>query len=571
MANGSWIDDTSAGTGVGSAGAWLKLNGTAGTRSWYLSAQPATHDFSAGGSVTVTVNLFTSGITPPLVPDTLTVEFYEDSNTSTMLGSVTLTPGAATQSLTIYLSSTPNAAGGAARCGLLRANLHAVNTTGGAGNTYNVDSDGVHTTPPTGGNVGAARSVMLRSNTTVALTASTASGGSHTPTFGYSDTVWANLALGCAKFGGQSESVTFALSGTSYSSTAGTVAASASSGASSVHAVDNTFPVAATSSTLSTTISNATATVSGAAAPWMVATSTTNDTSTIDPRLTFSYLHQDNDNAWGTPPTVKDVGAQRLASDLAFLAARVVNANGVGINGITWTAKLYDHGQLVWTPAAPYKSVSVTSQAQGGQAGWGNAFMVWDSQLPPGLWDKTEAITAPAGATGLELSASTQYTLIAANPNLRILAAGGPATTAVDARHFTPGDSFLAGIAVINVKTMTLQAMDTSPAPAVAIGRFNLTLGRAEFLASDGVTWNPATGGSVYFHPCTVSPGDANVYTKTFSSTSTWGNADLFIVGSAYVGGVPVNDFYKEIVVNGINNHDKYAFDGAGFVGFPFK
>lgn len=289
-------------------------------------------------------------------------------------------------------------------------------------------------------------------------------------------------------------------------------------------------------------------------------------TSTTDPRLTITRLLQLNDNVFGTPPLSKSAGTQRLTSDLGFFASRFTDAAGAGVNGITYNASLQDALALV----AAITRTGVVTSTQGGQTGWGSPAAAWPDGLPTGTWNHTVTITAPSTATGLETPATSQFMLVASNPNLRLLCGGGPATAGTDTRHFTPGVPLLAGIVVFNTQTMQTVALDTSPVPAVALGRFSLTLGRAEFLDSDGV-WKGTNGATLYYWPCAVSPGDPKAWTVAFTDTSAWNVSDLFIVGRAYVSGVPVSSFQKEIAVAGINNHSGYAFDGAGFVGFPTR
>ena len=326
---------------------------------------------------------------------------------------------------------------------------------------------------------------------------------------------------------------------------------------------DNRFPASSASRSTVTVFSNASLT----SLPWTVATTLTETTRTIDPRLTFTHLLQLDDNTFGTPPSSKDTASkQRLTSQIGFLSARITNANGSGINSISWTTTLQDHAHLVSALTA-----TATSTTQGGQAGWGDTFLNWTSALPGGQWDKSCTITSPSGATGLESGNTDTYSLIASNPNLRLICGGGPASLGDDVKHWSPGMPFEVGLCVFNTATLTTVALDSGP--TAFIGRLNYATGTVEYLDSDGVTWVAATGASAYAHPLTASPYDANAYLTSFTGVQTagWGTADLFVVGRCTVGGVPVNDFSKEIAVSTKNRHDAYAFDGAGFVGFPSR
>lgn len=538
----------------------MTITGNTGVRT--ITCTASAQDVASGGSVTVTITQTTSGPAPPDGPNKLTYQIYTSGGTlisGTVNNVLNNANGVFNTSATIatgtnYLTN-DNTATGSPRCGVVEMYINASCTTAAGVLEWQCDSRGGNTpvagitynSPPQRG--------WFRGTTTATTTLNAAS-------YAYGDTITATTVLGAVPY--QSQTVNVAMSPVSATASAASTTATFTT---ALGSCDNRFPASSGSHSTATTFPND----AFAGVPWTVATPT-DASATTDPRLSFTHLMQFNDNTYGTPPMSKDSGgSQRLASSLAFLSARVTNANGVGISGITWTASLQDANHLA-NGGNPYTQ-SQTSGTQGGQVGWPSAFMAWSDVLPPGTWNKTCTITAPSNSTGLEINNTEAYQLVAANPNYRIICAGGPASTQADARHFTPGDDFLVGIAVINVETMQTLRLDTSPAPSCAIGRFNLTFGRAEFLASDGTTWVPATGSTVYFHPCTVSPGDANAWTKAFSGTQTagWGNADIFIIGSAFIGGVPVNDFYKEIVVNGVNNHDAYKFDGGGFVGFPVK
>lgn len=348
--------------------------------------------------------------------------------------------------------------------------------------------------------------------------------------------------------------------------------------------VNNTFPAASTAVDLLLTPSNSALSTAngGAALPWVHFTSLPSSPGTVsgtnssgnaankvtarfagaftaDARLSFTHLLQIDDNIFGTPPMSKnDPSNQRLTSEIGFLSARVTNAAGTGINSIAWTTSLQDHAHLQSALTA-----TPTSTTQGGQAGWGDAFLTWTSALPGGQWDKSCTITGPSGATGLESGATATYTLIAANPNLRLVCGGGPASLGDDVKHWSPGMPFEVGLVVFNTATLTTVALDATP--TIFLGRLNYATGKVEYLDSDGITWVPATGGTAYAHTLTASPTDANAYLKQFTDVQTagWGTADVFVIGRCTVGGVPVNDFSKEIVVNGANSHSGYTIDAV--------
>lgn len=526
--------------------ATLTLNTSGGSRTW--SAVASVQDVAAGGSLTITMTAISSGATPPTPETTFTTTVFVDA------AQVLVRSMVGTGTVTFYFTG-DGLSSGSARAGTLRIRVRAQQTTGLAATQYDVTSDaGGYGSPaqvlPTGGSITQADQGWIRGTTTATATLNAAS-------YAYGDTVTSTVTVGAVAY-----STPATLSQTFGGLAASTGSSSTTSFSIGQGVVGNQYPAASGTKSTVTTAGLASLT----SLPWTVFTTTTEASSTVDPRLTLTRLLQINDNVFGTPPAVKSVGTVRLTSDLGFFTARVVNASGAGVNGITYTSSLQDAAALV----AAVTRTGVVTATNGGQAGWGTSFGSWPDGLPTGTWNHTITITAPSTATGLETPAASTFSLIAANPNLRLVCGGGPATTGTDARHFTPGVPLLAGVVVFNTATMVTITLDTSPTPAVALGRFSLTLGRAEFLDSDGV-WKATNGASIYYWPCTVSAGDSKVWTYAFTDTSTWSVSDLFIIGRAYVGGVPVSSFQKEIAVAGINNHSGYAFDGAGFVGFPVK
>lgn len=559
LAAGQWADLQGNDGGGLFVNGWMRITGV-GFRQWWISGL-TTHDYPSGTQVTFTVNQNTSGVVPTQ-PTALTCEIYPDDQGSAgtgALATIALSPSAATQTVSVWLSSTPGASGGVPQVGLLRLNLHATDGTGAT--NYNVDSDGYRTTLGTDLTAVGINQPLLRSDDTLTAGLSAVSGGTKPALFSYGDAVWSHLAVGAAPNVAAHYPITQTL-GAIFTSTVN----AALTVDTNMGAVANNFPASSGAQTLTATVGNAGMKLANTTAiPWMN-TAPAADSDTFDPRLTITRLLQLNDNTFGTPPLTKNAGSQRLTSDLGFITARFTNAAGVGLNGLTYNATIRDQGLLV----AGASRSGVLTTVEGGQDGWGAGFLTWPDALPGGVWVATTTITAPAGATGLESPPTDNYRLVASDPNLRMITAGGPATPATDTKHLTPGAPFLAGLAVFNTLTNKTMALDATPVPAIAIGRFNLTAGRAEFLAAD-LTWQPTLGATVYYWPCAQSPGDSHVWTVTFADTSTWGVADVFTIGHGYIGGVPLSAFQKEIVVSGINNHNQYSFDGPGFIGLPTR
>lgn len=520
----------------------LTISGATGSRTWTATA--AVQDTAAGSSVVITLATSATGATPPVAETAYTLNVKID-NVGTVVRA--FTPGVGFNGTQTFFFTVDGVSASAVRAGLVRLQI-VVAQTGGLGATqYSGDSD-VGGTPPATFTFTQTDSGYIRGTTTATTTLGQGS-------YAYGDTITATTVLGAAPF--QSRTVTTKVGALT------AVASAASTTATFTTAqglCDNRFPASSNSNATITTVPNA----SLVATPWTTLGTPTETSATVDPRLTVTHLMQVNDNTFGTPPISKDVGGQRLSSDLAFLDSRFTNASGTGVNSINFTVTLQDALALVTALTR-----TTTSATMGGEAGWGTGFLAWDSALPTGTWNKTTVINSPAAATGLASGGSKAYSLVAANPNLRLVAGAGPATAGTDSRHFSPGVPLLIGVAIFNTNTNMTVPADTGTAKA-ALGRFSLTLGRAEFLDSDGV-WKATNGVAVYYWTLTVSPGDSNVFIASFADTSTWGVADMFVIGKAQVAGVPVSSFQKEITVNGVNNHTAYEFDGPGFLGFPSR
>lgn len=287
-----------------------------------------------------------------------------------------------------------------------------------------------------------------------------------------------------------------------------------------------------------------------------------------DPRLTLTHLKQSNDNAYGTPPLIKDDKPNRLVTDLAFVAARVRNANGVGQNSITWQRYLRDSGLLV----ADVINDSVITTTRGGEAGWDPTLAPWSAALPGGAWVHRRTITSPSSATGSDMLLNNDYNfvLLAPDPSLRVIIGAAPVGDAAIKDHWHPGDPMLIGLALFNGTSGVVVPIDAGTA-SVFIGRFNQTLGRAEYYDVDE-TWKHLTTTQAYAWPLADSAGDANVKVLTFSDTSAFDNSTLRFVGYCERNGTPYSGPSIELAMGTANGHRVNAFDGADFAaGFPFK
>lgn len=514
----------------------LRFDDGLGTfRQWQATAD--VQDAAAGATFTITVEQTSAGTSPPGVANTLTLNVYRDDGV--LQQAFTLTAASASQVVTF----TP------ATVGTFSIDIRATRTSVP---TYDYETDGSPATPPTGFTATSDRGwVRTTTTATVAL--------SRVDEYAYGDAMTATVTLGAAPSVSRNTVLTL-----------GPVSATTLSGTTTSHTpnlgtCDNRFPASATAYTTALSFANATLT----GQPWTTAT-VTEDSVTVDPRLTSTPLLQNNDNVFGTPPTSKAaLNNRRLASDLGFISVRYTNARGEGLNDLTYDGKLWDEGELVGSEASPVKTATGrVTKTQGGEVGWGPSFTPWDSQLPSGNWITKTTVTAPAGATNLDPAPSSIYSLIAADPNLKCIVGAGPTD---DRKHFVPGGPFLVVLGGFNTTTAKRIAVDAGTA-MVAVSRINLATERIQYLEADGVTWTDITdAATVYFHSMTALTGDAKVFKKVFTNTAGWGSSDLVVIGKAAVGGVPITADAKEISVQSINNHDSYKFDGAGFVGFPTR
>lgn len=274
-------------------------------------------------------------------------------------------------------------------------------------------------------------------------------------------------------------------------------------------------------------------------------TSSTNGVSILSGDLTFSstlnvtHLLQLNNNTFGTPPMSNNVTPQaRLSTDIGFISAEITNARGVGQNGLSLSHTLQDAKKLVsaitWGPD--------TTATEGGQAGWDPTLEAWTSSLPGGAWNHTVTCST-AGATTLT-GATATFTLLAADPYLRVILGGGVASPALAGTHWEPGFEFLVGVALFDRRTDELLVADA--APMVVLGRFNLQSGLAEYLGSD-YAWHGLDAAGPAYEWTTVQAsqvfpgGDTNAWLLVFteSQTSAWYPYDIFLQAKVLYNGTP--------------------------------
>jgi hypothetical protein len=512
-------------------------------------------DAAADGSVALVLTQSTDGLTPPSTADSVTVELLH-ADSATVLDAATIAPGEATSTALTLSATSDGAATGTPLIGDCRLRLRVVRTSLG---TYDADSDSQNlkgflrlnpaSLAVTAGHTGASDPASFGDELTATVDLS------HSPGVDlphrHFDVTARNAATDVAYASGRTTGLdpqSVALE------------------------VDNRFPASEVGVNIDVevvAVPSAIAPDSEPLATWIVIPVGTVDRVDgkkvrkgqvpTDAGISIGHHLQVNDDVRDAAKAV----TSRMVSELGFLAARLANARGEPVAGITYRATLTDERALL----APAIDRTVTT----GVDGWPSTLVPWDSQLPGGSWEHTVAITAPANATGLEANPTAPRTLLAANPNLVLVCGAGPAQDPLDARHLTPGMPVLAGLVVFDVASRRTVALDEAGiVPSLALGRFNVSLGRAEHLDADG-TWQPTSDVDVHYWTCTKSAGDANVWIVAFTETSSWGHADLFTIGRAAVGGVTVSSFGKEPVVGAVNNHTGYVIDGPGLLGFPTR
>lgn len=540
-------------------------NGT-GTREFRLDIVGSVDgiaDMVAGDFAVLHWRHWTTGLTPPQAPTSVTIPVLTHGGTTIR----TLNPGTAVTGSgfgdrvpqpDVYFTSN-GLSGGSARAGLLEFNIRATSTGGLAPYDVSTDNRG---TQSGGGTVTRERG-WERATTTMTYTWRI--GSTPTALYCYNDVPNVLLETAVPLFG--AFTVGFNIKRQDTSAFLASQSSSWTNGSSSLSlnftTVSNAYPVGPYALTGEFSVASATP-----SEPFVPSSLTESADASLDNRVTMTSHMQKNDNAFGV---AKNAGAQRLTSELCFLASRLTNARGEGLDGISVTRHLYDAGQLTGTPTAGVASNTSSTGIADGQSGWLSTFLVWDEALPGGSWKVRHSTSS--GANGLLTPVDSSFTLVSSDPNLTLVTAGGPGTPNQDTRHFTPGEVFVAGAACFNTGSNELVPMDDNQA-WILIARFNLSNGTAEILQADGVTWVAGqTPGASYYHTATETYPGSHVYTVAFLpvQTATWSASDLFTVGKGFVGGVPVSNYLKEVTTSGANNHTGYSFDGPGFVGFPTR
>lgn len=548
----------------------IVITNATGTSNRTFTATAAVQDTPAGSSVVVTITQTTTGALPPASPDVFQLLYNVTPTNAVRI--FTLDTTVASQTDTFYFTSNGEA-GFAARADTLELLLRVQKTTGGPTATYDVDSDGTPNTPPSTYTSTLDQGWIRASTTGVLTTSNVAFGGLKPAIYAYTsaggDTIFARLTVGATSYIARQATVTIGSITPGFTSSSGLPPYDIPF----TSFVDNRFPAASTAQVATATVSNAVLT----GLPYIALTATPTDTLTVDPRITRTPLFQLDDNSFGTPPLSKDFPSHiRQSTQQGFLAERFTNARGEGVNGVTYSKSL--------TPVLPGTATSSTgnvTQVQGGQDGWAPNFLGWAAGLPGGSWTKAVTITAPSDITGATYlvpgaGVSDTYNLISKNPNLdvrmnvqHIAGLGG--------RHFNAGMTLIPTAYMIDASTgvRLLSSAITSAnvscvRPTTAANADGSGTGW-EYLDAAGawVTW--AAADPVYLHAMAASTVDATTFEKVLATDASWGTRDIRFNITLLVNSVYYYATYIVVNVSALNQHDGYAFDGAGFVGFPSR
>ena len=516
-------------------------NGLGSSRTWVATA--ATQDTANGSSVVVTITQATTGGIPPAVTDTWTLRYVNDAGS--VIKSVTLNNSSSSQTDTFHFTDTGNS-GGSSRHGTVEIRMQVTKTTGGPTNTYDYESDGSPSTPPTTFTATQVDRGWIRGTTTATHSISNISaGGSKSSPASFPDPLHVRVTTGSTAYNsvtyvaGLKEGATTKRTASTNSTTQNWDVAFTST-STTLGRVNDGLTASSHTLTSFATIPNATLT----AAAYTAHTTETTDTIQTDPRRTVTHLFQIDDNTFGTPPMSKNrASGVRLTSEQAFLASRWTNARGEGTNLITWDVLLDPS-----LPGTDVTNTGVTGTTQGGEVGWSNSFMAWASSLPGGTWTKTVTPTAPSDATSTShiVSRTQDYVLVASNPSIRVIVNIHNNTSSAGGRHIIGGDEILVESYAIDTTTNTKVEVDPGTVE-LNCTRHNFTTGYRDFLASDtdntSACWAPWTSsGALTVYGMTPNATDTRMHQKSFMATTGWGTSDIAfnvsmdISGSTYTG-----------------------------------
>jgi hypothetical protein len=245
---------------------------------------------------------------------------------------------------------------------------------------------------------------------------------------------------------------------------------------------------------------------------------------------------------------------ERLVTKIGYYTVRAVDASGDGYNGATGSVSLRDdrnQSAATTTALTTAQEINVNGVFDGYAS-----LQSWTLQIPDGGWDlwastdgNTNSTFTHGGNTFRLVrkeSASFDFTLKAANLQLRTVCKSGRYDpTGVD-HFYRLGDDLIFGIGTINIETQESVATDEDGAFAalLSIAQTGANAGYIEYLGSDGLTWNriDINTPEIYFFPLTeTAVGLSRIYIHVIPGavTATWGNRNIIAIGKAIISGVP--------------------------------
>lgn len=291
---------------------------------------------------------------------------------------------------------------------------------------------------------------------------------------------------------------------------------------------------------------------------------------------------------------------ERLVSEFGFYTFRILNRRSQPVAGVgpTGSAKiaLQDDKSLVTR-----RETTGTLGATDSNGYF--ALQEWDNALPGGAWD----VWISNGTTGngtveksgntasfnRKTSGSFDFTLLASNPNYRVIVGGGVATGGQEGDHWHAGDTLQVGAALADFGNMDLLTPISSgaKAPKCIIARFT-DAGTAETFRADAYTGIAVTAGTWVTLPDDSDISTAGTLINLFNAetalgasadsrvwivqihsslTASWSYTDLIVVARLYhSSGTPYSN--SNSVPNlspSSNRHHTYAADPLGLLGLP--
>lgn len=493
---------------------------------------PAVQDTAAGGSVVITTVRTAVGV-PPGDPTSLTLDVTDDAGT--VVRSFALNTTSASQTSTFFFTDT-GATGGVARADTVEIKLRATRTTVV---TYDVETDGTPNTVPAGFDSHLTRGWIRGTTTLVEAVSNVALGGAKTSPAEYDESLFVRTTAGAVSY--VARTLTVASSSGSLSSATNSTTA-AQRDVTFANVVDDRF--AAASTVVTWTVTPANATISGQ--PFTSFTSTTDDTITVDPRVTATLHFQVDDDVFAI--AAHDTSLAMLSTQSGFLWPKLTAARGTGVNGVTINQTL--------DPTSPGTTITGTATAtttQDGTVGVGGK-LDWTASKPGGSWVWSCDITAPADIdNNAHLTAADILTMLAPDPRLEPLVFLGFTTTGNDDRHVRAGDSLRVAFTIKNRDTRTRVAPDVN---TVFVSLLRYVPGTGWQYLTTGGTWTAWSVSVVADQFALTDDGDGVGFTRDYTSTSGWGTSDIVAVNvTCKIGGTPYGWYSQREIVGNSNSH----------------